>query len=93
MSQENVQHDREFENEALEVVRLRLGPDATVSMHEAPDMFVVFLTETHLRLTYPDGETTEEHRSPGETTWYDARSHEGQNLTSNPIELLSVRPQ
>jgi len=43
----------EIDNPAVQVVRLRLEPHAAIPMHPLTDRVVVFLTDAHLRLSFP----------------------------------------
>jgi quercetin dioxygenase-like cupin family protein len=46
-----------------------------------------------LRLTFPNGETREEHHKAGETMWVSPERHAGENLTDKPIEFIAVIPK
>ncbi len=60
-------------------------------MHEAPDLVAIWLTEAHLRLTFPDGTSTEENHRAGEVAWASAQRHSGANLADAPLEFISVQ--
>jgi quercetin dioxygenase-like cupin family protein len=83
----------EFENEAVEVVRITIGPHAKLPMHDLTPRVVVLLTDQDLRLTFPNGETREEHHKAGETMWVSPERHAGENLTDKPIEFIAVIPK
>ena len=83
----------EFENEAVQVVRITIGPHAKLPMHDLTPRVVVLLTDQDLRLTFPNGETREEHHKAGETMWVSPERHAGENLTDKPIEFIAVIPK
>ncbi len=51
----------EFENAQVRVLRFTVGPHEKSPMHEHPANIVVFLTDAHVKFTYPDGKTEERH--------------------------------
>lgn len=83
----------EFENESVQVVRVTIGPHEKLPMHDLTPRVVIFLTDEDLRLTFPNGETREEHRKAGETMWLSAQRHAGENLGDNAIEFIAVIPK
>ena len=83
----------EFENESVQVVRITIGPHAKLPMHDLTPRVVVLLTDQDLRLTFPNGETREEHHKAGETMWVSPERHAGENLTDKPIEFIAVIPK
>ena len=83
----------EFENESVQVVRITIGPHAKLPMHDLTARVVVLLTDQDLRLTFPNGETREEHHKAGETMWVSPERHAGENLTDKPIEFIAVIPK
>jgi quercetin dioxygenase-like cupin family protein len=83
----------EIDNHAVEVIRIRMSPHQKIPMHEVTSRVVVFLTDAHLRLTFPDGKVREERWSKGQTGWLDRQSHAGENLGDEPIEFIAVIPK
>jgi quercetin dioxygenase-like cupin family protein len=83
----------EFETESVRVVRVTIGPHAKLPMHDLTARVVVLLTDQDLRLTFPNGETREEHHKAGETMWLSAQKHAGENLADKPIEFIAVIPK
>jgi hypothetical protein len=49
----------EFENDHVRVLRITYGPDEKSVMHDHPDGTAVFLTDYHVKFTYPDGKIDE----------------------------------
>lgn len=83
----------EFENDSVQVVRIRIGAHQKIPMHDLTPRVVVLLTDEDLKVTLPTGETREEHHSAGETMWLGAQRHAGENLSANPIEFIAVIPK
>lgn len=83
----------EFENEVVQVVRIRLAPHEKIPMHELTPRVAVWLSDAHLKLTYADGRTSEQRWHAGQTAWLEAQKHAGENLESKPIEFIAVIPK
>jgi hypothetical protein len=83
----------EFENELVQVVRIRIGPHEKLPMHDLTPRAVVLLTDQNLKITFPDGETREEHHKAGETMWLSSQRHSGENLSDQPIEFVAIIPR
>jgi quercetin dioxygenase-like cupin family protein len=83
----------EFENESVQVVRITIGPHEKLPMHDLTPRVVVLLTDQNLRVTLPNGETTEVHHKAGETMWVSGQRHAGENLSDKPIEFIAVIPK
>lgn len=83
----------EFENESVQVVRVTIGPHEKLPMHDLTPRVVVLLTEQNLKVTLPNGETTEVHHKAGETMWVFGQRHAGENLSDKPIEFIAVIPK
>jgi hypothetical protein len=78
----------EFENESVQVVRIKIGPHEKIPMHDLTPRVVVLLTDQDLKLTFPNGATREERHAAGETMWLSAQRHAGENLTTNQSNSL-----
>jgi len=50
----------------------------------------VWLTDAHLKVTFPDGNTQTLHFKAGEVGWTKAGWHEEEDLTGNPIEAILI---
>lgn len=80
----------EFENEYVRVLRITYGPHEKSVMHYHPEGVAVYLTDAHVRFTFPDGETQEAEAKAGETQWTEAGQHLPENLSDQPLELILV---
>jgi hypothetical protein len=84
----------EFENEVVLVLRVRMEPHEQTPMHDLVNArIVVWLTDTHLRDTTPDGRSNEIHRGAGAVDWVPPQRHAGENLGDMPIEWLAIVPK
>jgi quercetin dioxygenase-like cupin family protein len=88
-----VQIHVEFENDHVQVVRYHFAPHATIPMHDAPELAVVWLTDVHIKLTSPDGTTRVENYPAGATQWKAPQKHTGVNLSDTPLEFISIQLQ
>jgi hypothetical protein len=83
----------EFDNDRVQVVRIRLDPHAKTEMHAVTERVVVWLTQTRLRIVGADGTIHEERHARGEVNWVPAGRHAGENLGDQPIEFLAMVPK
>jgi hypothetical protein len=67
---------------------LNNGDDGRVSSR-----FIDWVSDGLLKLTFPDGKTTEDAHRAGETEWLTAQKHSGENLGDKPIDLIAVIPK
>src|ERR1700716_4314880 len=49
----------ELDNDSVLVLRIRLGPHEKTPMHEVSPRLVVWITDAHLKDTFPDGTSQE----------------------------------
>ena len=80
----------EFENSQVRVLRFTYGPGEKAPMHEHPANVVVFLTDAHVKFTYPDGKTEEKHGKAGQVIWNAAVKHISENAGDKPLEGIQI---
>ncbi len=80
----------EFENAQVRVLRFTVGPHEKSPMHEHPANIVVFLTDAHVKFTYPDGKTEERHGKAGQVIWNAPVKHESENVGDKPLEGIQI---
>jgi len=80
----------EFENARVRVLRIKVGPGEKTPMHSHPDSVLIFQTEGRVRFTYPGGKTEETTMQAGQVVWTPAVTHQGENLSDQPIEVIQV---
>lgn len=83
-------HTVDFENDKVRIVRIKYGPNEKVVMHSHPAGVVVFVTDQHVRFHLPDGTSQEIKAKAGETIWMDDTTHQPENLTDQPLEVLYI---
>ncbi len=80
----------EFENAQVRVLRFTHGPHEKSPMHQHPANIVVFLTDAHVKFTYPDGKTEERHGKAGQVIWNAPVKHESENVGDKPLEGIQI---
>ena len=80
----------EFENEKVRALRVTLGPDESVPMHDAAAATLVCLSECHLRFTPPNGRVEDVHMEAGHTRWIWDESRSEKNLSTHSVEVLLI---
>jgi quercetin dioxygenase-like cupin family protein len=80
----------EFENDKVRVLRVTYGPKEKSVMHEHPDATAIFLTDSNVRMTLPDGKTVDNPVKAGSAVFTPAGKHLPTNLTDKPFELILV---
>ena len=83
-------HKVEVENAQVRVLRITIGPHEKTAMHQHPANVVVFLTDAHSKVTFPDGKTEERHRKAGEARWQAGEKHVVENVSDKPFEAIMV---
>ncbi len=80
----------EFENAQVRVLRINVGPHEKTPMHSHPAGVVVWVTDGHVKFTYPDGKTEEAQGKAGQALWSAPVTHAGENLSDKPIEVIQI---
>ena len=78
-----------LENDAVRVLRIVIGPHQKIPMHQISPRVIVWVSKGRLKLTFPDGKTTEKEHHAGEIEWLDAQKHAGENLGGGPTPLFA----
>jgi quercetin dioxygenase-like cupin family protein len=81
----------ELDNSQVRVLRVKLGPKESTTLHEIPvNHLVVYMTQTDARATFADGKTEAIKYRPGETHWAAPAKLKVQNLSDKPFEAVIV---
>ena len=80
----------ELENEKVRVLRVTLGPDERVPMHDAAAATLVCLTDCHVRFTPPSGRVEDVHLEAGQTRWIWDEIRSEKNLSTHKLEMLLI---
>lgn len=86
-------HKVEFENGQVRVVRWVIPPGDKTAKHSHPDNVNIFLTDANVKITTPDGKTTEAHGKAGGAVWRGPTTHVAENIGDKPVEGISVEPK
>jgi len=82
-------HDKmEFENDQVRIIRVTVGKGESAPMHEHPAGVQILLTDLHVRVTTPDGKTTEASRKAGEVGYSPPRAHSVENVGERFEEVI-----
>ncbi|MGA9364899.1 MAG: cytoplasmic protein [Bacteroidota bacterium] len=79
-----------FENDQVRVLRIKYGVHEKSVMHEHPDGVAVYLTDSKVKMTLPDGKTVNVGGKAGEAVWAPAGAHLPENVGKKPFELIQV---
>ncbi len=80
----------EFENNRIRAIRIKYGPGEKSVMHTHGPHMAIFLTDNTVRMTLPDGTSSEVTGEAGATLWANANEHLPENLSDKPFELILV---
>lgn len=81
----------EWENDQVRVIRARYEPHEKGVLHEHTlNRVVVFLYDSNLKVTVPDGESKILKTPAGEVTWGGHAKHTEENLSDQPFEVVVV---
>ena len=80
----------DFENDDVRVMRIKYGPREKPLIHEYVEGVLVFLTDHHVRFTYPNGKTLETVAKAGDTLWEPGIKYLPENLSDTPLEMMLV---
>jgi quercetin dioxygenase-like cupin family protein len=78
----------EFENDQVRVLRAHYGPGEKSVMHAHPNALAVFLTDAHVKFTFPDGKSQEATNKAGTVMWTPATVHLPENVGDQPLEVI-----
>lgn len=80
----------EFENDKIRVIRIKYGPREKSVMHTHGPNLAIYLTDNDVRMTLPDGTSSEVRSKTGATQWSGAEEHLPENLSDHPLEVILV---
>jgi quercetin dioxygenase-like cupin family protein len=83
-------HTVDFENDRVRVLRTVLEPHIKSPMHAHPNYVVVYLTNLHTKMTFPDGTVNDNKRKKGDVAWRDALKHTTENVEDGHAEEIQV---
>ncbi len=83
-------YDVRFENDRLRVLEYRAKPGQKEPMHSHPPGVVYVFSDSTMRVTLPDGSTSEAPRKAGELYWRDFTTHAAENIGDTESHALAV---
>jgi len=78
----------EFENDQVRIIRVMVGKGESAPMHEHPAGVQILLTDLHVRVTTPDGKTTETSGKAGDADYSPPRAHAVENIGERFEEII-----
>ena len=84
---------RVFENDVVEVIRVRLGPHEKTANVALPPHVMTCLSDQHVRLIYPHGKPVERIEKAGYSGWVQRDDYGIENLEDKPAEWILVVPR
>ncbi len=79
-----------FENDQVRVLRIHYGPHEKSVMHVHPNSVVVYESDTHVKMTTPDGKSVDATGKAGDSQWTPAGSHLPENVGDKPVDAVLV---
>lgn len=78
------------ENEEVRILKVHYGPHEKSVMHSHPNSVAVFLTDSTIHFTLPDGKTMDEKVKAGDARYVPAQAHLPEDQGDKPLELILV---
>ena len=79
-----------FENDRVRVLEYHLKPGEKEAMHSHPPGLVYFLNDATIRITLPDGTSSEERVTQAEVLWREFTKHAGENNGRADVHALVI---
>jgi quercetin dioxygenase-like cupin family protein len=79
-----------FENDQVRVLRIHYGPHEKSVMHVHPNAVVVYESDTHVKMTTPDGKSVVSDGKAGDSQWTPAGAHLPENVGDKPVDAVLV---
>jgi quercetin dioxygenase-like cupin family protein len=80
----------ELENERVRVLRATYGPGEKSQLHSHPALIAVLLTDGHIRMHYPNGDSEVITAKAGQVLSMPALEHIQENLGDEPFEVILI---
>jgi beta-alanine degradation protein BauB len=76
-----------FDNERVRVMEVEFQPGQKIGKHSHPDHYVYVLTTGKLRISKPDGTSSDVDVKAGQVMWIPAETHWAENIGATPVRL------
>lgn len=83
-------HSVLLENDNVRVLKVSIKPGGTVPMHSHPHNVGYYLTDAKVKITTPDGKTTERELKAGTSAWNEAVTHAVVNIGSTELQEIQI---
>jgi hypothetical protein len=81
-----------FENDRVQVIRVRLGPHERFMVMEIPAHVMTCTTDQRVRVIHPHGKPVERSEKAGYAGWVERDEYGIENLEEKPAEWILVVP-
>jgi quercetin dioxygenase-like cupin family protein len=78
------------ENAQVRILKVHYGPHEKSVMHSHPAGVAVFLTDSKIRFTFPDGKTQDASGKAGDAQYTPAITHLPENVGDAPADIIVV---
>ncbi len=78
------------ENDQVRIVKVHYGPHEKSVMHSHPNSVAVFLTDSKVQMTLPDGKKTDMEVKAGDSQYTAAGTHLPENVSEKGMDLILV---
>lgn len=77
-----------FENERVRVMQVTFAPGQKIPRHSHPEHYVYVLDAGTLRVSKPDGTSSDATVGAGQVLWFPAETHWAENTGTTQVRLL-----
>jgi hypothetical protein len=78
------------ENDQVRVLKIHYGPHDKSVMHEHPNSVAVFLTDSKIKFTMPDGTTQDSAGKIGDSLYVAAGKHNPENMGDKAFDAILI---
>jgi len=79
-----------FENERVRVCDVKFKPGDKIAKHSHPDHFIYVLEQGKVKISKPDGSSSDNDFQVGQVVWIPAETHWAENVGSTEVHALIV---
>ncbi len=79
-----------FENERVRIMEVSFKPGEKIAQHSHPDHFGYILEAGKLKISKPDGTSSELDGKVGDVVWIPTETHSGENIGKTTVRVLVV---
>jgi quercetin dioxygenase-like cupin family protein len=83
-------HSVLLENDNVRVLKVSIKPGGKVPMHSHTHNVAYYLSDAKVKITMPDGKTTERELKAGTSSWNEAVTHAVENVGSTELQEIQI---